>query len=249
MQPDRHVPNGRFPTTHWSLVARAGVDDDAAQRDALGQLLGRYLQALRAHLIYGKQLRPEEADDLVQEFIASKIIEKNLVGRADRQLGKFRPFLLASLDRFLIDQIRMQNAKKRAPGEGRMVAIGERGDLIEQPGRPSDAFDVAWARRVLAETIERMQAECDRSKRPDLWGVFQSRLLGPMLEGSEPADYDSLVERFGLKSPSQASNVLITAKRMFARELRSVVAEYSLGDEEIEAEIAELKAILAASRQ
>jgi hypothetical protein len=47
-------------------------------------------------------------------------------------------------------------------------------------------------------------------------------------------------------SPEQASNVLITAKRMFARALRSVVAKYAdAGD--VETEIRDLKSILARS--
>ena len=85
------------------------------------------------------------------------------------------------------------------------------------------------------------------SGRADLWGVFQCRVMAPILEGAQPVDYGQLVERFGLKSPAHAWNVLITAKRIFARTLRSVVAEYCRDDDEIESEIAELRGILARS--
>jgi hypothetical protein len=77
-----------------------------------------------------------------------------------------------------------------------------------------------------------------------VWGVFESRLLAPILHRAEPADYEELVGRFGLASAAQASNVLITAKRMFARIIRAVVGEYALGDEEIETEIRELHTVL-----
>ena len=73
-----------FPSTRWSLVARAGQIDPESRREALGELLGRYLPALRAHLIHHKRLAPEKADDLVQEFITSKILEKDLIARADQ---------------------------------------------------------------------------------------------------------------------------------------------------------------------
>jgi len=76
-------------------------------------------------------------------------------------------------------------------------------------------------------------------------GVFECRLLAPALEGTDPVDYGELVRRFGLQSPSQASNVLVTAKRMYARTLRGVVAEYSGDAAEIEAEIGDLHRILA----
>jgi hypothetical protein len=77
-----------------------------------------------------------------------------------------------------------------------------------------------------------------------VWGVFEARLLGPLLHGAEPTDYEELVGRFGLASAAQASNVLMTGKRMFARIIRAVVGEYALGDEEIESEIRELYAVL-----
>ena len=78
-----------------------------------------------------------------------------------------------------------------------------------------------------------------------LWGIFESRVVGPTLEGALPVDYAHLVEQFGFQSPSQASNALTTAKRMYARALRSAVGRYAQNEEEIEAEIKELKEILA----
>jgi len=90
---------GRFPTTHWSLVVRAGHDAAETQREALEQLLRRYLPALHAHLVHTRRVAPDEADDLLQDFVASRIIEKGLVGRADQELGKFRWYLLAGWPR------------------------------------------------------------------------------------------------------------------------------------------------------
>jgi hypothetical protein len=61
MSPGDPAGLGRFPTTHWSLVARAGQDGGDARREALDQLLRRYLPALRAHLIFGRRMPPEDA--------------------------------------------------------------------------------------------------------------------------------------------------------------------------------------------
>lgn len=239
---------GRFPTTHWSLVARAGQDATETKRQALGELLTRYLPALRAHLVHGKRLSPHDADDLLQEFVAAKLLEKELLGRADAELGRFRTFLLTALDRFLIDRFREENACKRSPGEGRLKVLGDDAGQL-QGNSPSDAFDLAWARNVIDQTVQLMRAECESSSRPDIWGVFECRLLEPMLGGAEPVDYDELVKRFDLQSPSQASNVLMTAKRTFARLLRSVVGEYARENDEIDAEIGELMEVLARARE
>jgi RNA polymerase sigma-70 factor (ECF subfamily) len=234
---------GRFPTTHWSLVAQAGRDTADVRREALERLLRRYLPALRVHLVHTRRMAPEDADDLLQDFVTNRIIEKDLLSRADRDLGKFRTYLLAALDHFLIDQRRRQGAKKRSPGRGARLDLGDQEDQI--PAAPaSDTFDRAWARGVLAEALERMRAECAASGRDDVWGVFEGRLLAPILRGSEPMDYEELVARFGLTSAAQASNVLMTAKRTFARTVRAVVGQYALGDEAIESEIRELHEVL-----
>lgn len=239
----QHGRGDRFPTTHWSLIAQTGAEGAEDAQRALGELLARYLPALHAHLVY-KRLAPDEADDLLQEFVAGKILEKDLIARADRNLGKFRTFLLTALDRFLVDSIRARQAKKRAPGGARPQRLGDRAERLPAAPEPCDAFDVAWARGVLDEALRRMEAQCRSTGRPEVWGLFQCRVLEPILSGAEPAGYDELVERFGLASPSQASNVLITAKRMYARALRSVVAEYARDGHEIAEEIGQLREVL-----
>jgi DNA-directed RNA polymerase specialized sigma24 family protein len=240
--------DGRFPTTHWSLVGRAGQDALESKRQALGELLSRYLSALQAHLVYGKRLKPEDADDLLQEFVATKILEKQLIGRADAECGKFRTFLLTALDRFLIDRHREARAGKRSPGKDRLQTLDDGAEPIQADG-PPDSFDLAWARNVIDQTVQMMRAQCDAASRSDVWGVFECRLLDPLLRDVEPVDYDELVRRYGLQSPSQASNLLMTAKRTFARVLHTVVGEYARSDDEIEAEIRELMEILARARR
>ena len=240
-------PDERFPVTQWSLVARAGQVDPEAKREALGQLLQRYWPALRAHLVHRKGLAEAKADDMVQDFIASKIIEKDLIARADRQLGKLRTFLLTALDRFVNNQLRNEQAKKRAPSEGELVAFDERAGGLPVGQRPSEAFDVAWARGVIDGALRQMHDECQSQGRTQIWGVFECRVIGPILEGTEPVDYQELVRRFSFQSPTQASNALTTAKRMYARALRDAVGQYAQGHDAIESEIDELRTVLARS--
>ena len=75
--------------------------------------------------------------------------------------------------------------------------------------------------------------------------MFEARILNPMLHGAEPLSYDELVGRFALPSPSAAANALVSAKRMFIRNLRSVIGEYAQGEEQIAEEIGQLRAALA----
>jgi DNA-directed RNA polymerase specialized sigma24 family protein len=234
----------RFPTTRWSLVDRAGEAGPEAGRQALEQLLVRYLPALRTHLIFTKRLAPDDADDVLQDFVAGKILQRDLIARADQDLGKFRTFLLTALDRFLLNHRRQQGAKKRAASAA--AALGDHAEQLADDGA-TDCFELAWARQVLAEAVRRMQAECVQSGRADVWAIFKGRVLKPIVDGEEPVEIDELVRRFGLPSAAQASNLLVTGKRMYARTLRSVVAEYARDVAEIEAEIGDLQQILARS--
>jgi DNA-directed RNA polymerase specialized sigma24 family protein len=113
-----------FPPTNWTLVDRAGRGEDSSQRQALNELVRRYVPALHSHLVLQKRIPPEKAEDLLQEFLLEKVIEQEIVAQADRVRGRFRNFLLVSLDRFVVSQFRMANAQKRK-GSGEIFSIEE----------------------------------------------------------------------------------------------------------------------------
>src|SRR5258708_17508 len=93
-------------TTDWSLVRRAADVDGEVKRLALSAMLARYRPALVLHLRSRFGLDDECAEEYVQEFIVGKVIEQNLVGRANKERGRFRSFLLTALDCYTIDRLR-----------------------------------------------------------------------------------------------------------------------------------------------
>jgi hypothetical protein len=102
---------------------------------------------------------------------------------------------------------------------------------------------------VIAQAVEQMRMTCETTLRADVWGVFEGRVLAPILGQAQPVPYAQLVEQFGLRSPTQASNVLVTANRMFERLLRGVVGRYEKSATEIDDEIRDLWRILSATRK
>jgi hypothetical protein len=90
-----------------------------------------------------------------------------------------------------------------------------------------------------------MRSECQRDGRSDVWGIFEQRLLRPILYGQPLVTYEVLVQQYQLRSPAQASNLLITAKRHFQRVLTEVIGEYVSTDEELQSDVAELFQIVA----
>jgi RNA polymerase sigma-70 factor (ECF subfamily) len=232
-----------FPPTRWSLVGRANQDDTLARNRALGELLGRYLPALKAHLVFSKRMAPDRTDDLLQGFVSDKVLQDRLISYADPNRGKFRTFLLKALNNYVISVARHDGAQRRSPEK--LLDVADFPDEAQLEDDPAHAFNVAWGREVLAEALRRMQAECQSANRSDIWGIFECRLLNPILNQTEPPPYEALVTRFGFQSPTQACNLLITGKRMFARLLRSVIQEYAADESEIDAEIEDLKRILS----
>src|SRR4051812_39350715 len=110
------VNSFRFPTTFWPLVAKAGHANGAAQREALGEFLSKYTAAMTSFLVYSMRLKPDRADDLLHRFFADKVLEQNLIGRANPERGRFRSFLITALLNFVWNCVREDSAAKRSPG-------------------------------------------------------------------------------------------------------------------------------------
>jgi hypothetical protein len=89
-----------------------------------------------------------------------------------------------------------------------------------------------------------VRVECERQHRPDLWKLFEARILRPAIDDVEPIAYEQLVAELAFQSPSQAWNALVTVKRMFESALRSVIREYVQDEALVDAEIQDLHANL-----
>jgi DNA-directed RNA polymerase specialized sigma24 family protein len=251
--PGQRFPGGKadavpkpaaFPHTCWSLVRRAGRAPDTTSGRALDDLLRLYCPVLKKHLVRHLNFAPHAADDLVQDFVVHRILGKNTLARAEAARGRFRVFLLKAFTNFVIGEIRKRRARKRAPHDENAVRLDEFPDAVATDAPFHHSLDVEWARRLMALAIGRMQQECTDKGRGDLWEVFSCRVLEPALDQAPVPSYDNLVQRFGFASPTQASNLLITAKRMFRRALEQTVRDTVASEAQVEEEIRDIKAIL-----
>src|SRR5438876_4225550 len=105
----------QFCTTHWSVVLVAGDAASPRASEALEKLCRTYWYPLYA---YTRRLSysPHDAQDLTQRFFAP-LLEKNFLESVDRRKGRFRSFLLASLNHFLANERDYANAIKRGGGQ------------------------------------------------------------------------------------------------------------------------------------
>lgn len=251
MTPSKPVLDGEpassiWPLTIWSEVRQAGqeVGKDA---DRLNALILRYHPPLRIHLAASFPKLGPHHDELIQNFSQDRILRDGWLLKADQERGKFRNFLKTSLTNYVICWIR------EAKRHGRLESL----DDEENPNRPNleaqvvtpsaeDRFNLEWLRAILTETLRRTEDDCrkpgkQQPKRSHIWEIFSLRILNPILQETQPPSYDELVHMFGLKSPTEGTNMLLSAKRIFERHLKAVVGEYEQQDRATQFEIAELK--------
>lgn len=237
-------PQSGFPVTRWTWVSEAIGNDEARRLAALEAFLRLYYPVLLQHVTRQFRLANADAQDCLQDFMVDKVIRQGLLARADRERGRFRTFLCQAVNHFVIDRLRREQARKRAPIHGTvpLELIPER-ELNERLAAAQADFDRAFFQEAIQETLRRMRDRCRETNRAVLWELFEGRVLEQSWEQGRPVPYQKLVPLLGLDSATQAANLLTTARRLFVRTLRSVVRDYS-AEEEVVREVAELRRLL-----
>jgi hypothetical protein len=94
-----------------------------------------------------------------------------------------------------------------------------------------------------------METACREDGLTTRWLILERRIVAPTLGETESQrqSYDDLVESLGIPSPQQAYNILVAAKRMYVRALRSVIGEYCSDETQITEELRSLRTILASA--
>ena len=97
-----------FNATHWSVVLQAAGGDSSA---ALERLCRTYWYPLYA-FVRRQGHAAHDAQDLTQGFF-ELFLAKHYLKDVDRDKGRFRSFLLASLKHFLANEWKKANRQKR----------------------------------------------------------------------------------------------------------------------------------------
>ena len=194
----------RFQATNWSVIlaaSQSGTTADLAQR-ALAQLCQTYWAPLYS-FIRSRGYALHDAQDLTQGFFAH-LIEHQIYTRADRQKGKFRSFLLASLKNFLLNEHAREQALKRGGAceflplhEDQAVAAEALFKSTAVPGAlaiEDRLFERQWAETLIRTAFGRLAAEFTAEKK----GALFDALEGFLRTGANPLPtYDELAARPG----------------------------------------------------
>jgi len=230
--------------TDWSMVLDSARAGSPTQQRSLDQLVRRYWGAMMARA-RASGLSEPDAHDAIQGFVADVILERNMLAAADPDRGRFRGLLSRALANYLRDRQRRSIAAKRRPTEGRVDSILD-GDLPASGGSrdPESAFTRHWVATVIRNAIQHVREELETSGRTTEWRILQARLVTPLIDGSRPVPYSSLVEELSLRDVPKAASLLVMGKRLLGRAILDEVSQ-TVGDpSEVTDEIRDLLRML-----
>jgi DNA-directed RNA polymerase specialized sigma24 family protein len=186
-----HGQSDPFAPTHWSVIAAAGESQISPEiaRTALAQLCQAYWSPLYS-FVRSRGYSVHDAQDLTQSFFAF-LIERRIYANADRQKGKFRSFLLASLKNFLANSYDHTQTLKRGGGRELLPLDEEQVAKAESLyGRQLDAgpatgedrlFERTWAETLIKNSLEQLSTYYKTEGKERLF-----RELRIFLTGSKP---------------------------------------------------------------
>ncbi len=233
---------GHFTTTHWTVVMAAGEENGGDSLEALETLCRAYWQPLYAY-IRRRGATPHDAQDLTQKFF-ERLLDKHFLRCVDRRKGKFRSFLLATLEHFLANEWRNARAQKRG-GEFRFVQV-EAGSPEEAQWEvaagltPGQVYEQQWATTLLDTVLGRLESEFAAAGKERLFEATKIFLTGERRAGS----YGALALELGT-TEAALKMAVSRMRRRYAELLREEVAATVSTPAEVEEEIRSLLAALS----
>jgi RNA polymerase sigma factor (sigma-70 family) len=224
-----------FPTTSWSLVLAAAADPSADSRTALASLCKIYWPPIYAFIRRNGYDR-DQAQDFTQAFFAV-LLEKNYLGDADPQRGRFRAFLLTAVKHFLANEWDRAHALKRG---GSQIAVSIDPMQAESwyvpeavdERTPESLFERRWALSLLEQVMVKLLVEFAGMGKAAYFDKLSHFLNGdPVANG-----YEALAAELGV-SPGALRVAVHRIRRRYRELLRAEIAETVSTPAEIDEEI------------
>lgn len=222
---------------------QAGTDSPQSHQ-ALETLCRNYWYPLYAY-VRRQGHSAHDAQDLTQAFFA-RLLEKNYLADVQREKGRFRSFLLASLKHFLANEWDREQALKRGGGR-RLIALDEDSAESRYKLEPKDEasadkiYERRWALTLLDQVLAKLRGEFEKDGKLNQFETLKQYLSA----GRTSVSYAQAAHKLGMNEG--AIKVAVHRLRKRYRELlRAEIAQTVATASEIEAEIRYLFAALSA---
>jgi len=239
---DAFARNATFATTHWSVVLTAGQHDSPQAAAALEKLCRTYWYPLYAY-VRRRGYSPEDAQDLTQGFLAS-LLSTPALGSVHPTKGRFRSFLLASLNHFLANEWDKARRLKRGGGQPAISLDTAETRYRAEPSEdlsPDRIFERQWSQTLLAQVATRLREDYEAAGKEALFNVLQVYLSGE--KGLAPYRETAGQLGLGLDALKKAVERL---RRRYGELLREEIAHTVSDPAEVDEEIRYLRSVVAA---
>ena len=224
-----------FATTHWSVVLSAADSRSATAQKALEKLCRTYWYPIYAYL-RRRGCGEYDAQDLTQGFFA-QLLERRSIQSVEREKGKFRSFLLASLNYYVADERDRANAQKRGGGREVLsldVQQAEQRYRLEPVDErsPEKIFEHRWAMALLDQVLVRLGQEFAEAGKRELF----ERLQAFLVEGTGERTYAEVAREMGMTEEAvkkAAQRIRQRYHQLFREEIAQTVASPAEVDEEL----------------
>ena len=236
------LKDGAFTATQWTQILLAAETSSPDGQEALQQLCQTYWYPLYAY-VRRKGHSPEAAQDLTQAFFA-RLLDKKYLAHAAPELGKFRTFLLSSLQRFLINEWEKVRTQKRGGGASFVNWDAETEQLYQteqSSGKsPEELYDKRWALTLLDQVFLKLQAEFAAQGQSSRFAKLKVLLWG---DKSAPP-YSEVAAQLGM-TEGNLKVALHRLRRRYRELLREEVLRTSAQPEDVDEEIRYLIAVIS----
>jgi len=239
LKPDHDSPEGdtgRFRTTRWTAVLLSAQSQAPGSPEALAELCRIYWYPLYA-FVRGRGSSPEDAQDLTQGFFLH-LLDHKALRRVSPLKGKFRSFLIASLQNYLLNEADSARCLKRG-GSLEIIPLDAKlgGDHYQL--EPVDCltaeniFDARWAMTLLDEAMGRLRLEYAAQEKTT---AFET--LKPLLDLNNQGalSYEQAASALQV-SVGSVKTLIYRLRKQYASLLREEVARTVCEPREIDEEI------------
>ena len=225
------------------MVLLAGRTQGTKAEAALETLCRTYWQPLYAYVRHQGR-SAHDAQDLTQEFFA-RLLEKKYLKLATRERGRFRSFLLKSLQHFLVNEWERGQSQKRGGGQEIFPLDEEAAERSyrQQPTdqlAPESLYDRLWAMTLLEQAMERLGTNYAATGKRELFDRLKPLLLS---EGAGES-YRKAAGPLGL-SEGAVKVAVHRLRQRFREAVRAEIAQTVATPAEVDAELRCLMAAMS----
>ena len=216
----------------------AGDDNTSVAHAALANLYQTYWYPLYAY-VRRRGRSADEASDIVQGFFVS-LLERRDFTRLNRERGRFRAFLLGSLQHFLANDFARRNTLKRGGGTPSVPLIldGAEDRYVREPPdllTPEMLYERRWALTVIEQVLAGLREEWRQQHREHVFDALRECLLGM----PPPGGYAETAAQVQM-SEGAVKTAVHRLRRRFQGELQRLVSQTLSDPNDVDDEIRDL---------